>query len=369
MYKEIIQPLFFRLDPEKAHHLAVTAGERLASLPVVNRILTKRYIGKWPNLEQFCLGMPFPLPVGVAAGFDKNARHTHLLRASGFGFAEYGSISALSSVGNPAPRLFRLPSDRGLVNRMGLNNEGAETICRRISTLKYRSPYLFHQFPVGINIAKTHSPEITGDAAIRDYITSYLEAKSTAGYITLNISCPNTREGKTFEDRHALKDLIDGVKGVVEPEDPPLLVKFSPDSSTKELDAMLDVCEEQNVSGYVLSNTSAGREGLVTPEKNVNDAGAGGLSGAPLFEGNIARVMHVRRQVPKSRVIIGCGGIDAPERAVRVLKAGANLLQVYTGFIYEGPSLLPSIHSAISDAVIKNGHRSMRTWLAQHHPE
>ena len=367
MYKDIIQPILFKLDPEKAHHLTAEMGQLFCSLPFLGRLATQRHVGKWPDVKQFLMGLRFSNPVGIAAGFDKNGSWPNLLRFSGFGYAEFGSITAQPSDGNPPPRLFRLPEDHALINRMGLHNDGAETICRRITKLKYRSPKLFRDFPAGINIAKTHNPEITGDAAIEDYLSSYRSARTVADYITLNISCPNTKEGITFEDSRALTDLLHGIKQVRSADDPPLLVKFSPDTQLPTLDELVQICESFDISGYVLSNTSANRDGLKTPAEQLSLIGSGGLSGAPLFERNIARVAHVRKLLPDNKILIGCGGIDTPAGAVRMLKAGAHLLQVYTGFVYEGPALIPAINDAISAEMDKEKCATMRDWLQMHH--
>ena len=365
MYKKLLQPILFRIDPERAHHLTTGVGETLCALPVLRRYLTRRYLGKWPELEQTLLGIRFPLPVGVAAGFDKNANYPHLLRYCGFGFAEFGSITAQPSTGNATPRLFRLPDDQALINRMGLNNEGAEPICRRIETLKSHGYSSLRSFPAGLNIAKSHDPDITGTDAIHDYMDSYTEARRVADYITLNVSCPNTREGKTFEDQEALSALMDAIMHIHKPTDPPVFVKLSPDNTLEEIEDLIQTCEAYPVAGYVISNTSTNRSGLRTVTDRM---GAGGLSGAPLFEKSLERVSHIRNQIPGHKILIGVGGIDNPQKAVKMLKAGANLLQVYTGFVYQGPSLIPSIYHHLGEVLKNEGASSISSWLQMHHP-
>lgn len=347
----------FRIDPETAHHVTVTWGQALCALPMARRMIHQKYPVEMPRLEQVLMGIRFPNPIGIAAGFDKNASLTHLLQLLGFGYAEYGSITALPSAGNPRPRLFRLPADRALINRMGLNNDGAEAICRRI----LKDP----GFPGGINIAKTHDPDIVGDQAIRDYITSYSWARTVADYITLNISCPNTVEGKTFEETQALADLLDGIMETRLPDDPPLLVKFSPDLTLNRLDELTDICESHNLHGYVLSNTSAHRERLITGNAIVAKAGRGGLSGAPVFPLTLQRIAHLRARLPYNRVLIGCGGIDSPDKALQLLRAGANLLQIYTGLIYEGPNLISKINKSIGQQLRTAGKTSLKRWLRE----
>ncbi len=362
MYTSLIRPLLFQLDPEKAHHVATRLGTALCSLPGVGPRLVQRYAGNWPRLEQEALGIRFPNPVGIAAGFDKNASYTELLRFMGFGYAEYGSITARPSPGNPQPRLFRLKKDRALINRMGLNNDGAETVCNHILDKKTAEPHLFENFPCGINIAKTHDPAITGDDAIRDYVTSYGYARTAADYITINISCPNTREGKTFEDKKALTELLDGLVEARKNGDPPLLVKFSPDTKNALSDELVTVCEEHSVQGYVLTNTSSKRQGLRTPREQLEQIGQGGLSGAPLFPGTLNRVARLRRQLPEDRVLIACGGIDSPKKAIELLSAGANLLQLYTGLIYQGPALVAKINDFLVRKLHDQGIPSLSQW-------
>ncbi len=362
MYTSLVRPLLFQLDPENAHNVATRLGTAFCRLPAAGQRLVHRHDGRWPQLEQGFLGLRFRNPVGMAAGFDKNAGYAGLLRFMGFGYAEYGSITALPSRGNPKPRLFRLKKDRALINRMGLNNDGAQSVCRRIQELKTADPDLFDGFPCGINIAKTHDPGITGDDAIRDYVSSYAAARSAADYITLNISCPNTREGKTFEDEDALSELLDAIFEIRSKEDPPLLVKFSPDTDTRTSDGLLAVCEDRAVQGYVLTNTSAKREGLRTARDELDRIGTGGLSGAPLFSGTLNRVSQLRSQLPAGRVLIACGGLDSPEKALQLISAGADLLQLYTGLVYQGPACIARINDELVRKMYDLGIPSLSNW-------
>ena len=360
MYTSLVRPLLFQLDPENAHRVATALGEAVCSTPLAGHRMVRRHAGRWPQLEQEMAGIQFQNPVGIAAGFDKNAAYTGLLRFIGFGYAEYGSITAKPSPGNPGPRLFRLKKDRALINRMGLNNEGAETVCRGIMNKKQRNPVLFDGFPTGINIAKTHDPEITGDDAIRDYIISYRFARETADYISLNVSCPNTREGKTFEEKTALAELLDGILAERQDSDPPILVKFSPDTDTGTTQELLTICEDRDIRGYVLTNTSSHRNGLLTSDERLEKIGQGGLSGPPLFPGTLKRIEYFRSMLPSDRLLIACGGIDTPEKAVRMISTGANLLQLYTGLIYEGPSLISRINQALTRRLSESGASSLQ---------
>ncbi len=360
MYTSLIRPLLFQLDPEKAHYVATALGNTLCSIPFAGPRIVQRHAGKWPQLEQKLSGITFPNPLGIAAGFDKNGDYTDLLRFIGFGFAEYGSITARPSPGNPHPRLFRLKKDRALINRMGLNNAGAEAVCHGIMKQQRQRPELFDGFPGGINIAKTHDPYITGDDAIQDYITSYRFAREPAAWITLNVSCPNTTEGKTFEDKMALKELLDGIASERKDSDPPLLVKFSPDTDQSTIHDLVTICEDSNIQGYVLGNTTTRRDGLRTPGEHLEKIGPGGLSGSPLFAGTLQQVSYFRNMLPSERILIACGGIDTSDKAVRLISAGANLLQFYTGLVYEGPALINKINQALIDRLNETGAPSLK---------
>ncbi len=359
MYRTLLRPLFFRMDPERAHHFVAGLGNAISRSPLIGKGLRNRQTSAWPSLRQDIAGISFPNPTGIAAGFDKNAQFTTLLQAMGFGYAEYGSITAKPSAGNPSPRLFRLVQDKALINRMGLNNEGASTICRRLHQLRTTHPTLFRDFPSGINIAKTHDACIMGDDAIRDYVSSYLHARDVADYITLNISCPNTGEGKTFEEPGPLADLLDAIGDEQTDSLHPLFVKFSPDNDFTRLDQLVTICEERNITGYIVSNTSTDRSGLLTPEKKLSGIGRGGLSGAPLFSKTMEYISWFRRTLPNERILIACGGIDSPEKAVSLIKEGAHLLQVYTGLVYEGPGLIRRINNALAMQVKKEGAASL----------
>jgi dihydroorotate dehydrogenase len=262
------------------------------------------------------------------------------MEAIGFGFVEIGSITGNPSAGNPKPRMFRLLPDRALINRMGLNNDGAKTIIKRLKNKHF-------SIPLGINIAKTHDPDILGDLAIRDYVHSFNEAKKIADYITVNISCPNTTEGKTFEDAAALDELLSALKIRDDARVIPTAIKVSSDLSKAELIELLDVCENHRVHGYVACNTSSQREGLQTDPDIINQIGKGGLSGRPITEKSLQIIKWIREATNGQKPIIGVGGIDSFDTALKMLLAGADLLQVYTGLIYEGPGLIKTINKEL----------------------
>lgn len=342
LYKKIIQPLLFRLDAEQAHDYTHRLGSEISDNAALLSVFNSFFESGKNGLHQKILGLSFDSPVGLAAGFDKNAHLMPIMQAIGFGFVEIGSITAHASVGNPKPRLIRLPQDSALINRMGLNNDGAEVVTKRIRHVKAAL-----SIPLGINIAKTHNPKILGDAAIRDYITSFTLAEGVADYININISCPNTEEGKTFEDPVALKELIQAVNEVKSGLTP-VFMKLSADLSLSELDVLLDLCEWGNVDGYVLTNTSSKRNALDTESiKKAEQFGRGGLSGNPLYSSMITLIGHTYKRINGKKPIIAVGGIDSPEKVLNAIQNGASLVQIYTGLIYEGPFLVNRINQSL----------------------
>lgn len=340
IYKNLIKPLLFNKDAEEAHEL----GLRIASLVHRSKILqlltASVYKRKHAALEQDLFGCHFPNPVGLAAGFDKNGTTPKAIQALGFGFVEVGSITAKPSEGNPKPRAFRIPKDQSLINRMGLNNEGADVITKRLSGIDLN-------IPLGINIAKTNDAGIQGDAALQDYLYSYEKAQSVADYITINISCPNTGEGKTFEDPQALRDLLQTLE-LSKIGRKPSLVKFTVDIEQPALATLIEICEEHGVAGYVATNTSSNRNGLNTPGNILNEIGNGGLSGRAIQKRSTQVVKWISEVTGGKKPLVGVGGIDSPEAAIEKLEAGAHLIQIYTGMVYEGPSLAKRINKALT---------------------
>lgn len=340
IYKSILRPLLFNLEAEKAHDVTYRFAETASRNFFLKFLAKTLYNYQSPKLSQKIWGHTFKNPIGLAAGFDKNGHIPEIIEALGFGYMEVGSITANSSTGNPKPRSFRLPADEALINRMGLNNDGAKTIVKRLQNKKNSSP-------MGVNIAKTHDSGIMGDDAIRDYVISFKEAKKVADYITINISCPNTTEGKTFEDPAALRELLRALQLRDDASIVPSLVKFSPDLSRDHLMELLDICENHRVHGYVISNTSSGREGLKTASSELKKIGKGGLSGPSLAPKSIDRIRWTSSAIKGQKPIIGVGGINSFETALKMLQAGADLLQIYTGLIYEGPGLLRRINRGL----------------------
>jgi dihydroorotate dehydrogenase len=348
-YKSIFKPLAFRYDAEKAHHTACWIAQQSGRSAILSAAVHRMYHYESDLLAQQFWGQTFPNPVGLAAGFDKNGRFINAMQTLGMGFVEAGSVTAQPSRGNPKPRLFRLPKDRALINRMGLNNDGAETVTQRLKNTSYA-------IPVGINIAKTHSPEIMGKDAVDDYLFSYQKACGVADYITVNISCPNTAEGKTFEEPESLNKLLAVLRAVIDTKAPPTLVKFSPNLDQTELKALVEICENYGIDGYVATNTSSSRQNLHTDTQTLQEMGTGGVSGAPLASKSLKTVRLIRTHIGPKKPIIGVGGIYSFETALNMLKAGANLLQVYTGLIYEGPALIKNINQKLVKHLKENNY-------------
>lgn len=347
IYPTIIRPLLFRMDPETAHDITYTAARVVAASDGISALTRGLFAVDDVALQQDILGLRFRNPVGLAAGFDKNGHLPHAIHAIGFGYTEVGSITARPSKGNPKPRVFRLPLDNGLINRMGLNNDGAEAILARLRA-GARPP-----FPVGINIAKTHNPAILGDDAIRDYLISFNLAQSWADYIHINISCPNTEEGKTFEDPAALSELLSEISivrksAIATTKRIPVFVKFSADLDRESLELLLEITERFGIDAYAAVNTSALRTGLSgTSTQDLSRFGRGGLSGKPLRERSLRVVRWIRDFTNSTKPIIGIGGIFSADDAVEALRSGASLVQIYTGLIYGGPSLPGQINKGI----------------------
>lgn len=342
MYQRI-RPWLFKLDPEYAH-LATASAARLAQW-LAPHALESTFSYGHPALGQHLLGLLFSNPIGLAAGFDKNAQLVRFFEGLGCGFVEVGSVTARATSGNPRPRLFRLPEDRALINRMGLNNHGAERISGRLRSVVNRL-----HVPLGVNLAKTHDSTVVAEAALQDYRVSFSQLAPLADYVTLNISCPNTPDGKSFEDGKTLDALLTIIDAQRKAQglSVPILVKLPP-LPTKatvfdsHLEEIIAVSLQHRVAGFVASNTSPDRKYLATSPARLARIGQGGVSGRPLLERSARLIRYLYRATDGRLPIIGVGGVDSVEGAVTLMSAGASLVQVYTGLIYEGPRLIRTL--------------------------
>jgi len=338
LYRSLIKPLLFQKDAESAHEWGIEMSEWVSTSSLARFMTEAIYNSPNSGLEQKLWDIQFPNPIGLAAGFDKNGVSPVAMQSLGFGFVEIGSITAKPSKGNPKPRAFRLPEDDSLINRMGLNNEGAEAVVKRLK--KYNL-----SIPLGINIAKTNDANIHGDAAIEDYKFSYDLACEVADYITVNISCPNTGEGKTFEDPAALDALLKGLDP--DRNSVPTLVKFSVDTSKNNLEVLVELCEKFGIDGYVATNTSSGRANLSTSKEILESIGNGGLSGKAIRDQSTRVISWLSEFTNGNKPIIGVGGIDDYLSAKEKLGAGASLIQIYSGMVYKGPGLVKEIKEGL----------------------
>lgn len=334
LYRWLIRPLLYLLPAETAHHL-VMAGLRLAlAIPGMLWLLRRLWAFR-PATPLHALGLEFPSPVGLAAGFDKDAEVFEALGALGFGFVEVGTITGEGQPGNPKPRLFRLPADRALVNRMGFNNEGAEAAAQRLA----RAPR--HRTLLGINIGKTKI--VPAESAADDYAKSARLLGPFADYMVINVSSPNTPGLRDLQAVESLRPIALAVRAALDVAVPdrrvPLLVKIAPDLEDGDILAVADLALDLGLEGIIATNTTIRRDGLKSPAEEVTACGAGGLSGAPLKERSLAVLRLLRERVGTQLTLISVGGIETAEDARKRLRAGATLVQIYSALVYEGPSL------------------------------
>ncbi len=293
-----------------------------------------------PGLNRTIAGLTFPNPVGLAAGFDKDALAFEELGALGFGFIEIGTVTPLAQEGNPLPRLFRLPADKALINRMGFNNQGVEAV---VSRLKKRSGKVI----IGGNIGKNKMTP--NDAAVNDYLACFRSLFPVVDYFVINISSPNTPGLRELQEKEPLLRLLQSIQdeNSTNTRPKPLFLKIAPDLTLTQIDDIIEITIECNLSGLIISNTTISREGLKTGNDELAQIGAGGLSGLPIFQKSTELVKYVAGKADKRFAIIASGGIFSPADARAKLAAGADLVQLYTGFIYEGPGLVRQINKAL----------------------
>lgn len=338
---DIARPLFFRLPPETAHQFVHSALGVFQRTPVQS-LVRKRYTVSDERLETNAFGQHFPNPVGVAAGFDKNAEIPRALTALGFGFVEVGGVTAQPQAGNPRPRLFRLPEDEALINRMGLNNHGSEVVGRRLARTDV-------SVPVGVNIAK--SEHVSTEDAPADYRQTYERVASGGDFFVVNISCPNSQGFAELQNRDSMAAIIGELQ---EAGASPLLVKLSPDLPEPAIDDALSIVEEFDLEGVVATNTTTERPASL---RSPNRAETGGLSGKPIESKATETVEYVAQRVDVP--IVGVGGVRSAEDAYRKIRAGASVVQLYTGIVYEGPSIAREINRGLLDLLERDGFESV----------
>lgn len=340
MYK-LFRPLLFRYEPERAHQLTFNLLEFAAKVPGALKLVG----GSRPPAKAAVkvMGLLFPSPVGLAAGMDKDAKHVNALSSLGFGFIEVGTLTPLAQPGNDKPRLFRLPADRALINRMGFNNGG---VLAAVERLKLRQPGIL----IGGNIGKNKSTP--NEQAIDDYVKCFEPLHAVVDYFVVNVSSPNTPGLRELQDKAPLLAILNRLMALNAQyahqvgHQRPILLKIAPDLTNAQLDDVISVVKESGIAGVIATNTTISRDDLETPAAEVVAMGAGGLSGVPVRDRSTDVVRYLRDRMPRPIVIIGVGGIDSAAAAMDKIEAGADLVQVYTGLIYEGPALVKRINEA-----------------------
>jgi dihydroorotate dehydrogenase len=340
MLYPLLRPFFFTLDPEQAHYLALNALALLQTVPSLRRTASRPLTDE--RLAQDLWGLYFPNPVGLAAGYDKNARVPLVWSALGFGFAELGTITAQPQEGNPRPRIFRLEKDKALINRLGFNNEGAEAVANRLTRLL--SPSIPHAIPLGFNIGKSRAVSL--DEAVADYKLSFTHLFPFADYFVVNVSSPNTPELRRLQETERLGQLLEALlaqnqllaseKGV---RPRPILVKIAPDLDQEAIYEVARNVKAVGVAGLIATNTTLSRPSLRSSLRRTAVHEEGGLSGRPLTKRATEVIRLLFRATEGGLPIIGVGGVFSAEDAYEKIRAGASLVQVYTGLIYEGPFL------------------------------
>lgn len=337
MYKRFLKPLLFKLDAETAHHFVFSILKILFFVPGISSISRRIYSYNHASLQRNLMGLKFPNPVGLAAGFDKNARLFDELSNFGFGFIEIGTATPKPQAGNPRPRLFRLPLDQALINRMGFNNDGTREIARRLRSKNSR-------LIIGGNIGK--NKDTPNDQAVNDYMIAFEELFNHVNYFVVNVSSPNTPNLRELQDKKSLSEILSAVQTInhSKPHPKPILLKIAPDLNEHQLDDVVDIIHQTGIQGVIATNTTLSRERLTTDSAKVNSLGDGGLSGKPLKNRSTEVIRYLANKSKKSFVIIGVGGIHSADDAAEKIQAGADLIQIYTGLIYEGPSLIKQIN-------------------------
>lgn len=343
IYRTLLKPVLFKMDAEDAHHIVLSMAPYFLGA-------ASAFIGREqpdPALETEVAGRRLTSPIGLAAGFDKNGRLVESLSALGFGFAEIGSVTGERSAGNARPRIFRLPADEGIINNLGLNGDGCEIVAYRLKQSTF-------SLPIGLNIARTNSPRVTGDAAIADQVKTFRAIRELPlTYVTLNLSCPNTHEG-CLQATDELKTTLSEFQKL-NTNRLPIFLKLSPDSTDALLDDFVGIGREFGVAGFVCSNTALNRSHAHTPKSLLDAIGRGGLSGPPLKPLALSLVRRVSKRKSTAQQIIGCGGVSSVEDVLDFARAGACAVQMYTALVYQGPGVVRRLNRELSKWLSSRG--------------
>lgn len=340
MYQSLIRPILFNFDPEKVHYFIFSLVRNLSKIPGFSLLFRKLYTLESKELEREVFGLKFKNPVGLAAGFDKNAVLYNELANFGFGFIEIGTVTPKGQEGNPKKRLFRLQKDQAIINRMGFNNEGLNAAIEQLKKNKGR-------LIIGGNIGK--NTQTKPEDYTRDYLTCFNALHSHVDYFVLNVSCPNVSSHAKLNDRDYLEELITDVQQANNTFEvqKPILLKIAPDLNENQLDEIVDLVLQTKLDGVIASNTSTSRKNLKTSIERLSEIGNGGVSGKPVAEKSTQVIKYLANKSNRAFPIIGVGGIHTAEDALAKIEAGATLVQIYTGFIYSGPKLIKQINKAL----------------------
>ncbi|MVN22679.1 quinone-dependent dihydroorotate dehydrogenase [Mucilaginibacter arboris] len=349
MYK-LVRPLFFQFDPEKIHHFVTKSLKRFNRFQIGSKISRAVFTIENPILAREVFGLKFKNPVGLAAGFDKNGELMGEMANLGFGFVEVGTVTPLPQPGNPKPRMFRLKEDEALINRMGFNNLGVDVVAERIRRYRQHALRTSHLSPltshliIGGNIGKNKNTP--NEDAVSDYIKCFDRLFDVVDYFVVNVSSPNTPGLRALQEKGPLKELLQTLQQRNQKNDSsrPILLKIAPDLTNEQLNDIIEIVKESGIAGVIATNTTISREGLISA-KNKNEIG--GLSGKPLTKRSTEVIRYLSEKSGKAFPIIGVGGIHSSKDALEKLEAGASLVQLYTGFIYEGPGLIKRINQSL----------------------
>jgi len=348
-YKAVFRPIFFLIDPETTHQQMLVFGNFLGSNPFTKALTAFFFSYTNKVLEQKILGIKFPNPIGLAAGFDKDGVLTDIIPRVGFGFTEVGSITGDPCQGNPKPRLWRLVKSRGIVVYYGLKNEGCEKILARLKNKTFA-------IPIGVSIAKTNSPKtVAVEDGIADYVKAYKKFTNIGSYSTINISCPNAFGGQPFTDAGRLEALLTEIDKIATGK--PLFLKMPPDLDKRKIDRIIEVAKRHKVAGFICTNLTDDR-GNPKIARRITDKNVpkkGGISGKPVEGLANDLISYIYRKTNREFVIIGCGGVFSASDAYKKIKLGASLVQLITGMIFEGPQLISEINQGLVDLLKKDG--------------
>lgn len=338
---QLFRSILFRFDAEKVHYFVVGLLKLMVKFPPSRWIFRSIYHVEHPSLEREFIGLKFPNPVGLAAGFDKNAKFFDEMESCGFGFIEIGTVTPLAQPGNDLPRLFRLKKDEAILNRMGFNNEGVHAAVNHLKARKDK------RLIIGGNIGK--NKWTPNEEALNDYLICFEALFDEVDYFVVNVSSPNTPNLRALQEKEPLMELLSTLqeKNEAKPKAKPILLKIAPDLTNEQLDEIIEIVQETKIAGLIATNTTISREGLQTPSAEVEALGAGGISGKPLTKRSTEVIRYIHDQSKGTIPMIAVGGIHSAKDALDKLDAGATLVQLYSGFIYEGPGLVKEINQAL----------------------